>query len=148
MEVLFDNRQDKVEIGQNTQELLHSVIETTLKTENMNLNYEISVSFVTNEEIRNLNNHYRQNNKETDVLSFPFEDDFDIGINILGDIVISMEKAKEQAMDFGHTLERELAYLTVHSLLHLIGYNHMTEEEKQTMRSREKLIMKKLQIFK
>lgn len=148
MEVLFDNRQNIVEVSPNIKKLLYDVIETTLIMENMDLNYEVSVSFVTNKEIRDLNKSYRHNDKETDVLSFPFEDKFDIEINILGDIVISMEKAREQAIDFGHTLERELAYLTLHSMLHLIGYDHMTEEERQLMRFREKAILKKLRIFK
>ncbi len=148
MEVLFDNRQDKVEIEKVTEELLTKVIETTLLVEGITLDYEVSVSFVTNEEIKDLNRQYRNTNKETDVLSFPFEDEFETGINILGDIVLSVEKAIEQAKDFGHSIERELAYLTAHSTLHLVGYDHMTDEDKATMREKEKLIMKKLQIFK
>ncbi|MGM0395438.1 MAG: rRNA maturation RNase YbeY [Bacillota bacterium] len=148
MEVLFDNRQDSVIIGKNTEELLVKVIQTALKLENISLDYEVSVSFVTNEEIRELNRQYRNMDKETDVLSFPFEDEFDTGINILGDIVLSTEKAAEQAKDFGHSLERELAYLTAHSTLHLIGYDHMTAEEKEIMRNKEKSIMKELHIFK
>ncbi|WP_422486325.1 rRNA maturation RNase YbeY [Gudongella sp. DL1XJH-153] len=148
MEVLFDNRQDKVEIEKETEELLSKVIETTLLVEGITLDYEVSVSFVTNEEIKNLNRQYRNVNGETDVLSFPFDDEFETGINILGDIVLSVEKAVEQAKDFGHSVERELAYLTAHSTLHLVGYDHMNDEDKETMREKEKLIMKKLQIFK
>ena len=148
MEVLFDNRQDKVKIEKETEDLLSKVIETTLQVEGITLDYEVSVSFVTNEEIKDLNRQYRNINKETDVLSFPFEDEFETGINILGDIVLSVEKAIEQANDLGHSMERELAYLTAHSTLHLVGYDHMTDEDKATMREKEKLIMKKLQIFK
>lgn len=148
MEVLFDNRQDKVNIEKETENLLSKVIETTLQIEGITLDYEVSVSFVTNEEIKDLNRQYRNINKETDVLSFPFDDEFETGINILGDIVLSVEKAIEQAKDLGHSVERELAYLTAHSTLHLVGYDHMTDEDKATMREKEKLIMKKLQIFK
>jgi probable rRNA maturation factor len=116
--------------------------------EGMTLDYEVSVSFVTNEEIRDLNKQYRNMDRETDVLSFPFDDDFETGTRILGDIVLSVEKAMDQAEDFGHSVERELAYLTVHSTLHLIGYDHLSEDDKLEMRQREKAIMKELQIFK
>jgi len=148
MEVLFDNRQDKFKIQKSTEDLLEKVIETSLKLENMSLDYEISVSFVTNDEIRELNSQFRNIDKETDVLSFPFEDEFETGIRILGDIVLSVEKAMDQAEDFGHTVERELAYLTAHSTLHLMGYDHMNDDDKSIMRQKEKAIMKALQIFK
>lgn len=148
MEVLFDNRQDKIKIQKSTEDLLEKVIETSLKMENMSLDYEISVSFVTNDEIRELNSQFRNIDKETDVLSFPFEDEFETGIRILGDIVLSVEKAMDQAEDFGHTVERELAYLTAHSTLHLMGYDHMNDDDKSIMRQKEKAIMKALQIFK
>jgi probable rRNA maturation factor len=74
-------------------------------------------------------------------------EEFD-GVNILGDIVISTQKIIEQANDFNHSLEREMCYLTVHSMLHLLGYDHMNKEEKNKMRAKEKEIMKKLKIFK
>jgi probable rRNA maturation factor len=148
MEVLFDNRQDRILLEKSTEELIEKVIETTLRMEGMTLDYEVSVSFVTNEEIRDLNKQYRNMDRETDVLSFPFDDDFETGTRILGDIVLSVEKAMGQAEDFGHSVERELAYLTVHSTLHLIGYDHLSEDDKLEMRQREKAIMKELQIFK
>jgi probable rRNA maturation factor len=148
MEVLFDNRQDRILLEKSTEELIEKVIETTLRMEGMTLDYEVSVSFVTNEEIRDLNKQYRNMDRETDVLSFPFDDDFETGTRILGDIVLSVEKAMDQAEDFGHSVERELAYLTVHSTLHLIGYDHLSEDDKLEMRQREKAIMKELQIFK
>jgi probable rRNA maturation factor len=148
MEVLFDNRQDRILLEKSTEELIEKVIETTLRMEGMTLDYEVSVSFVTNEEIRDLNKQYRNIDRETDVLSFPFDDDFETGTRILGDIVLSVEKAMDQAEDFGHSVERELAYLTVHSTLHLIGYDHLSEDDKLEMRQREKAIMKELQIFK
>jgi probable rRNA maturation factor len=148
MEVLFDNRQNKIQLKKSTEDLITKVIETTLKMEGMELDYEISVSFVSDEEIRDLNKQYRNIDRETDVLSFPFDDEFETGTRILGDIVLSVERAMDQAEDFGHTVERELAYLTAHSTLHLIGYDHMTDDEKAAMRQKEKEIMKALQIFK
>jgi probable rRNA maturation factor len=75
------------------------------------------------------------------------EDEFEIS-PILGDIIISLEKAEDQSAEYGHTLEREIAYLTAHSMFHLMGYDHMTEEEKEIMRSKEKQVMKNLGIFK
>ncbi len=107
------------------------------------------MSFVDNEEIRELNREYRGVDRETDVLSFPMEDEFLVGGPILlGDIIISLEKALEQSVDFGHSLYREVAYLTAHSMFHLLGYDHMKEEEKNIMREKEKEIMRRLKIFK
>jgi len=111
---------------------------------------EISFSLVTPEEIHQLNHDYRQVDRETDVLSFPmleFPEDrdmllYDMGIPVmLGDIIISLAQAKKQAEEYGNTLEREICYLTVHSVLHLLGYDHMIEEDKKEMRAREKKIM-------
>lgn len=113
---------------------------------------EISVSFVTLDEIHNLNKEYRNVDKETDVLSFPqFEKNEklpDVGPIYLGDVVICVDKAKAQALEFGHSYERELIYLFTHSILHLLGYDHMVEEEKTEMRKREEEIMSKLGIFR
>ena len=106
---------------------------------------EISVTFVEAEEIRELNRDYRGNDKVTDVLSFPQFDDLndipDFGEICLGDVVICKERAAEQAEDFGHSFEREIIYLFTHSILHLLGYDHMEEEEKQEMRAREEEVM-------
>ena len=107
---------------------------------------EISVTFVDMNEIHELNREYRGVDRPTDVLSFPqFEDmDNDIpeqGEICLGDVVICRDKAAEQAEEFGHSFEREIVYLFVHSILHLMGYDHMEEDEKKVMRSREEEIM-------
>jgi probable rRNA maturation factor len=153
MEVLIDNRQSKITITNEIENLVKEVCKECLKLEGRTLNYEISVSFVDNEEIRELNKTYRGKDKATDVLSFPMEDD-EILLEenseeaILGDIVISAEKALEQSEEYGHSFEREIAYLTAHSMFHLMGYDHMTEEEKKIMRDKEKQIMEKLGIFK
>lgn len=111
---------------------------------------EISVTFVEAEEIRELNRDYRDNDKVTDVLSFPQFDDLndipDFGEICLGDVVICKERAQEQAEAFGHSFEREIIYLFTHSILHLLGYDHMEEEEKQEMRAREEEVMTHLGI--
>ncbi|NLY78083.1 MAG: rRNA maturation RNase YbeY [Tissierellia bacterium] len=149
MKILFDNRQDKVELEEGIYTAIEKAIKEVLLVEGKPLDYEISVSFVDNEEIRELNSLYRQVNRETDVLSFPMEEgDMIFCGNMLGDIIISAEKALEQADEYGHSLLREMVYLAVHSMFHLLGYDHMTDEEKELMRSKEKEVMRNLQIFK
>lgn len=111
---------------------------------------EISVSFVEAEEIKRLNAEYRQVDSVTDVLSFPqFDDMSDIpeeGEICLGDVVICRQRAEEQAEEFGHSFEREIIYLFTHSILHLLGYDHMTDEDKSEMRAREEEVMEYLGI--
>ena len=145
--ILFDDRQDFIEINGDNCGAIEKAIEEVIKAEELEGDFEVSVSFVTNEEIKELNKEFRNVDSETDVLSFPMDDEFE-GVVLLGDIVLSTQRIIEQAKDFGHSLEREMAYLTVHSMLHLLGYDHMNDDEKSEMRSREKEIMKKLQIFK
>lgn len=147
IDVLFDDRQDMLKITSDNMKAVEKAVETVLKLEGAQGDFEVSVSFVTNEEIRTLNKEYRNVDLETDVLSFPMDDEFD-GTVILGDIVLSTQKIIEQAEEFGHSLDREMLYLTVHSMLHLLGYDHMTEDEKDEMRLREKEIMKELKTFK
>lgn len=148
IDVLFDNRQDIMEITEEHMLEIEKAVKAVLKVEKCEGDFEVSVSFVSNDEIRELNREYRNVDSETDVLSFPMDDDKFNGISILGDIVLSTQKIIEQAKDFGHSLEREMLYLTVHSMLHLLGYDHMNATEKEEMRLREKDIMKELQIFK
>lgn len=108
-------------------------------------NAEISLTFVSKEEIRELNNQYRGIDNHTDVLSFPLIEDFDeVGPDdeyMLGDVVICLEKAREQAEEFGHSEAREIVYLFVHSVCHLLGFDHMEEDEKLEMRTREEEVM-------
>lgn len=149
MEIFIDNRQAKVIVEENIHDILKEVVKEVLIMEKNDLDYEVSISFVDNDEIRNLNREYRNIDRETDVLSFPQDEGFFLeGPIILGDIIISVEKALEQSKDFGHSLYREIAYLTAHSMLHLLGYDHMEEEEKNTMRFKEKEVMKKVKVFK
>lgn len=109
---------------------------------------DLSVSFVDREEIRRLNSLYRNVDKETDVLSFPqFNNPGDMpeyGEICLGDVVICIDIAKKQAEDFGHSYDRELIYLFTHSIFHLLGHDHMCEEEKRAMRLKEEEVMEKL----
>ena len=109
---------------------------------------EISLSFVSKEEIRRLNKMYRNVDSHTDVLSFPLVEDFEAVEDdeelLLGDVVICREQAREQAKEYGHSEEREVVYLFAHSVLHLLGYDHMDPEEKREMRDREEEIMAQL----
>jgi len=114
-------------------------------------NIEVSVSFVSPEEIQEINREHRNIDSVTDVLSFPQFDDIEemleaakIQPAALGDVVICTERAKEQAEEYGHSIEREMVYLFVHSIFHLLGYDHMIDEEKQEMRVAEETVMSKL----
>ena len=114
MNVLFDNRQDSFVVSENLKAKIVECIKTALRVENREIsNVEVSVSFVTNEEIKNINSEFRNINKETDVLSFPMDFEFsEEGMPyILGDIIISTEKSMEQAKEFGHSIDREILYL-------------------------------------
>lgn len=150
MEILIDVRKEGFVLEDSTVELIDRVANQTLEHLKRGKNFEISVSFVSDKEIRALNKAYLGNNYVTDVLSFPMEDEFGSEYDnvILGDVVISIDKIKEQAMEFNHSFERELAYLFVHSLLHLFGYDHIDEEDKVKMRTEEKSIMDKLKLYK
>lgn len=127
-------------------------ITEVLRVENISENAEVSLSIVDRQTIHKLNKDYRNVDRETDVLSFPLDEEgFDNEGNpliLLGDIVICLDVAEGQAADFGHSLEREIMYLICHSTLHLLGYDHIEEDDKKAMRSKEKEVMKNLGIFK
>ncbi len=132
--------------------LVRRAIIASLDYEGFYNDAEVSVTFTDNEGIRRLNNEFRNIDKATDVLSFPLMD-FEGGEEpptdeerrSLGDIVISLERAREQAAEFGHSFERETAFLTVHSMLHLMGYDHVnSEEEDKEMRRRQREILIKM----
>lgn len=148
MELYYDDRQDDIKITDEIKNLIEKSIAAVLKVENLHENVEVSVSFVGDEEIRDLNRDYRGVDKSTDVLSFPMDDEFIIDNRILGDVIINTRRVMEQAEELGHSEERELSYLTVHSILHLLGYDHMEDEDKKEMREREKLAMKELSIYR
>lgn len=149
MEIFITNDQDLVIIEEDIEDILRQVVKEVLSMEKNSRNYEVSISFVDNQEIKKLNKDYRNLDEETDVLSFPQDSDFFLqGPVLLGDIIISAEKALEQSKEFNHSLCREIAYLTAHSMFHLLGYDHMERDDKIVMRSKEKEIMKKINLFK
>lgn len=149
MEIYIENRQENLEITDDINDIIERTIKECLKLEKGNLNYEVSISIVDNSEIKQLNKEYRGMDEETDVLSFPLDDEFFMeGPLLLGDIIISGEKVLEQAEEYNHSLHREMAYLVAHSMFHLMGYDHLITKEKLIMREKEKEIMKILDVFK
>ncbi len=149
--VLISNRQKKVKIPTGIRLLIRRCCHAVLEFEKMNGNYEVSVSFVDNENIQSLNSQYRGKDMPTDVLSFPLGENGSYDINretsaqMLGDIVISIEKAVEQSEIYGHSLRREIAYLTVHSMLHLLGFDHEDAGiEMVRMREKEEAVLASL----
>jgi len=147
MEVLIDNRQKIRSITKEEIVLIERAVEACLEEENTDKNVEISLSFVENKEIQELNGKYRGKNYPTDVLSFPLNEDIE-GLIILGDIIVSIDKVIEQAYEYNHVFERELIYLIIHGMFHLLGYDHINEEDKKIMRDKEKKITKKLELFR
>ncbi|MGW8114105.1 rRNA maturation RNase YbeY [Caproicibacterium sp. NSD3] len=149
--VIIENRQKTVKIPTGLRMLIRRCCNAVLRMEKFEGPAEISVTFVDNEQIRKLNAQYRKKDVETDVLSFPmgengvYDINHDTGAKILGDVVLSMEKAEEQANQFGHSLEREVGYLTAHSVLHLLGYDHENGGiERVRMREKEEQVMLQL----
>ena len=148
--VIISNSQKEVKIPTGLRMLVRRCCNAVLRMENFQGAAEVSVTFANNEQIHELNKMHRNVDAPTDVLSFPMGEDgkYDIdpatNAKILGDIVISMEKAVDQAERFGHTLQREVGYLTAHSMLHLLGYDHEEPLEKVHMREKEELVMTQL----
>ena len=157
MIINLENDQAKIELADSVLECLQQGIQAVAQLNALEEDAEVDVTIVDDEEIHALNRDYRGMDKPTDVLSFPeFEltpgqlpgaEDADPGTGYvpLGDMVISMERVKAQAKEYGHSNRRELAYLAVHSVLHLLGYDHMDEgAQKAQMRGREEAIMSQL----
>jgi len=150
VKVTITDRQKKVKIPSGLRMLIRRACIAVLREEEFRGDAEVSVTFVDNDQIRRLNAKFRDKDSETDVLSFPLGEngEYDInpatGAKLLGDVVLSMEKAVAQAQEFEHSFEREVCYLTVHSMLHLLGYDHMDEEEKAVMRSKEEIVMSRI----
>lgn len=153
LELYYKNIKEKDEY----KELIETVVKTCFKVEKIDkINLYISVTLTTPEEIRKINNEFRSIDKETDVLSFPMFEKNEIDELVqaqdnqipetIGDIVISIDRVTEQAKEYGHSFERELAYMVVHGFYHLMGYDHMQEDEKQVMREKEENVLKLLDI--
>ena len=142
--VIISNRQKEIKIPAGVRLLMRRCCQAVLQEEGFPEPAEICISFISNEEIKKLNHEFRGVDAVTDVLSFPlgengvYDRNPDTGALQLGDIAISMQKAEQQAEQYGHTLQREVAYLTVHSTLHLLGYDHVNGGlEKTIMREKE-----------
>ena len=142
---------DNVEIFNETNEeikdieILKPLLEYARKVENLeDTELEFSIIITDNERIHEINREYRNIDRPTDVISFALEDSEDIKLDnyrILGDIYISIDKVKEQAKEYGHSEKRELAFLTIHGFLHLLGYDHMKEEEEKVMFKKQEEIL-------
>ena len=147
------------------QELARAVIESSLEAEDFPFEAEVNVLLVDNEKIRRINREQRGIDRPTDVLSFPMiaypapgdftrveedEDNFnpETGEALLGDIILSADKIEEQAREYGHSQKREFAFLIVHSMLHLMGYDHMTEAEAAVMEDKQRSILNGMGIFR
>ena len=141
LRIYFENSQDIFRVAYAEKILVRRAIVATLQYEGVKKDCEVSVTLTDNEGIRALNRSYRDLDRPTDVLSFPLcEESGDV--LQLGDIVLSLERAAEQAEEFGHSFERECAFLVVHSTLHLLGYDHETgEEDELDMRKRQTAIV-------
>ena len=153
VKVLISNKQNNVKIPTGIRMLVRRCCHAVLVYEKFDVDAEISVSFITNNEIALLNEQYRDKPVETDVLSFPlgenhvYDKNEETGAVMLGDIVISAEKAFEQAGLYGHTIQREVGFLTVHSMFHLLGYDHENGGlEAINMREKEEVVLNKLGI--
>ena len=145
LRIYFENMQNGEPVTYGIKMLIRSAILATLDYEGKTGHSEVSVTFTDNEGIRAINREYREKDAPTDVLSFPLFEEGADGTRMLGDIVISLEKCRAQAQEFGHSFERECAFLTVHSTLHLLGYDHVnSEEEDVDMRKRQTAIVEKM----
>lgn len=148
LKIYFENRQNQEPITYSLKMLTRRAIEMTLAYEEIDADCEVSLSFCNNEQIRRINCEFRNIDRATDVLSFPMAESGDellevpmVGV-VLGDIVLSLERAREQAAEYGHSFEREVAFLCVHSVLHLLGYDHEKGEvEDADMRRRQTTIV-------
>lgn len=145
MAVIISNEQEIVKIPADWTGKINKVVEICLQKEDIDPKAEVSLLFVDNETIRAFNHQYRQKDVATDVLSFPmYEADEPIDDEeeiLFGDIIISLERAQKQAIDYQHSLEREVMYLLVHGLLHLSGYDHIEEADKKIMRQKEEELL-------
>ncbi|MBE6679356.1 MAG: rRNA maturation RNase YbeY [Ruminococcaceae bacterium] len=152
LNIIAENEQSKFEITDELSTLIHNAIYKAICMENIDFDCSVSLTYTDNDGIRELNREYRNKDSATDVLSFPMFDILNEEIYVLdgaaaelGDIVISLERAAEQAEEFGHSFEREVAFLSVHSVLHLLGYDHeISEDEDRIMREKQRAVMSAL----
>jgi probable rRNA maturation factor len=149
MTLIIDFIDETNEVTEEQIDMIEKLLNYAAEMENVQDEAEVSVTFVDNEKIREINRDYRGKDKPTDVISFALEEMGDgeievVGAEIppvLGDIIISIPKAREQAEEYGHSFMRELGFLAVHGFLHLLGYDHETEEEEKEMFSKQEQIL-------
>ncbi|HHU91990.1 MAG TPA: rRNA maturation RNase YbeY [Halanaerobiaceae bacterium] len=139
IKIAINNMQDVLDFNEDLEKLLQDIADITAVMEGYKEG-EISFALVDNEQIQELNKEYRGIDEPTDVLSFPMDEE------IWGDIIISTEKVLSQAEEYGHSLERELGFLAVHGILHLLGYDHQSAEEEAVMRLKEEKVLNKLKL--
>lgn len=154
MEIIIENEQDIIEVNDELKDIINTAVEKSLEHEGFVIPSETSIVLTDDIGIHELNRQYRNVDKSTDVLSFPILDiikgqinqdsgdiDKDKDLILLGDIVISLETVKRQAEEYGHSFNRELAFLTTHGMFHLLGYDHMNEtDEKEMLEKQEKVL--------
>ena len=156
MEQLADIHYEQIEENVEYENLINKVVDECFKTEGLDkLKLYISITLTVPEVIKEANKKYRNIDKATDVLSFPMfekeeleeliKNNYDVE-DVLGDLIISIPKVEEQATEYGHSFERELAYMVVHGFYHLMGYDHMEENDKKEMRKKEDEVLNKLGI--
>ena len=156
MEQLADIHYEQIDENDEYENLINKVVNECFKTEGLDkLKLYISITLTVPEVIKEANKKYRNIDKATDVLSFPMfereeletliKNNYDVE-DVLGDLIISIPKVKEQAVEYGHSFDRELAYMVVHGFYHLMGYDHMEEDDKKEMRQKEDEVLNKLGI--
>lgn len=155
VELVYNGVEENVEY----EKIINLVIDKCFSVEKLEkLNLYISITLTTPEEIRKINNEFRNIDKETDVLSFPMFEKNELDEMVqagkneipetIGDVIVSIERVQEQAKEYGHGFERELAYMVVHGFYHLMGYDHIVEEDKVVMRAKEENVLNKLNIIR
>ncbi|MCM3166269.1 rRNA maturation RNase YbeY [Peribacillus frigoritolerans] len=149
MILAIDLMDETNEVTEEAQQLVESILQFAARKENIEKDTELSVSFVDNDRIREINKEYRHKDSATDVISFALEEMGEDEVEIvgaemprmLGDIIISIERTKEQAEEYGHSFDRELGFLALHGFLHLLGFDHMNEEDEKVMFTKQKEIL-------
>ena len=151
MEVIISNYPEELAVPQEYVDNVAAAAEMVGRLYGVE-NGEVSITLTDNDYIHKLNKQYRGIDRPTDVLSFALNESEEpeieggMTVNVLGDLIISVERAEEQAADFGHSVRREMAFLTVHGMLHLLGYDHMEDEEREEMEAEQRFVMEKLGI--
>lgn len=152
MKIYYENEQNKIKITPALQNKLQAGLDAVAKIHNLAEKTEVSLTLTDDETIHELNKTYRKVDRPTDVLSFALDEGDEPELidapeeHLLGDIIISAETAERQGNEFGHGLEREIIYLAVHGLLHLLGYDHINEDDKKVMRAKEEEALRAIKL--